>query len=507
MRDHSPVVLEEFNGLYKRGDEDSCPHDHFVDCDNIQYIESGFETRDGLGTLIAKGNVLRIYNYKMVEGESLLILDTNGDIYHALLDGSNTVYGPVLNVAGMTDFGFQAFNGRAYITPFKTFTDANGVDYQKGIQNEFVYVYLGAGVTARKAAGSPPISATALTVAPAGSGFSDVGFHILAVIYETDTGYLTSPGPVTVAGLPNFGSATSVSTLLGYDITNITISPDTFVTKRHIVATKAILSYNGNQDGYQFFFVPLGNIDNNTATTKHVDFYDIDLLDDASHLMDNFASIPAGVTLTLYNNRLVLTTTFDNISLAYLSSPGEPEAIDQVDGILIVPLDGNPITNAQEFRDVLYLCKKTRTHASSDNGDVPSTWSLIPLDQGIGASVHGIAQVLDSGGVNVEYILVVYFGGLYLFSGLYSEKALTWKIEDLWLALDRNNFANIQILNDSLTKIIYITLPDKKMLIGDYKNGLNSKDIKWSKWRFDIEATTIALIETNVLVIGAEATI
>ncbi len=41
------------------------------------------------------------------------------------------------------------------------------------------------------------------------------------------------------------------------------------------------------------------------------------------------------------------------------------------------------------------------------------------------------------------------------------------------------------------------------MLIGDYKNGLDAKNIRWSKWRFDIETTTIALYVTNTLVIGS----
>jgi hypothetical protein len=159
LRDHAPVVIEEFNGYWKRGDEDSVPVDHFSDCNNIQYIESGFETRTGIDPLDLNGtvpNAIRIYNYKLQSGESLLVLDTNGNIYHVLLDGSSTIYGPVLSIAAMTDFGFQSYNGRAYITPYTTETDANGVEYQRGLIGEFVYVYKGAGANARKAAGAAP---------------------------------------------------------------------------------------------------------------------------------------------------------------------------------------------------------------------------------------------------------------------------------------------------------------------------------------------------------------
>jgi hypothetical protein len=634
-RDHQPVVIEEFNGLFKRGDADSCPLDHFSDCNNIKFIESGFETRDGLDTLIAKGNVVRMYNYKMAEGESLILLDSNGDFYHALLDGSNTVYGPILSISDAEDFDIYANNAFCFITPFKTYIDGNGVEYQKGIENEFVYVYKGDGSNARKAAGAPPVGGAsglvgyvqivngigvvdkgfhiigvtqydggdesgglgpeglsiifvdegstqvALNNVPLGDvgavgrkvymtkaiepadwnpvgdirsnytfylavdipdnttistivnvsdanlttpfvgggglntltnsnmyaqnseddGFCDLGLHVIGVIYETDTGYLTAPGP------DFFAVQSFVNEAKAINVQNIPISPDSFVTKRHLVATKAIPVFNGNnrkdQFQFQFFFIPDGNIDNNTDIEKTVSFYDADLLEDASHLIDNFSEIPAGVNLSEYNSRMCLSTTFDYPSIIYASAPGEPEAIDQVDGIIEIPIDGNPVTISQQFRGILYGFKRTRTYAISDNGDVPSTWEVTALDVGIGSPVHGIAQVLDSGGVNIDFLLVCDFSGLMLFNGVFARPELTWKIQDYWLAIDRNDFKNIQILNDTIRQIIYITLPDKTMLFGDYSNGLDPKNIRWTPWTFDIETNTIALIETNTLAIGS----
>ncbi len=40
--------------------------------------------------------------------------------------------------------------------------------------------------------------------------------------------------------------------------------------------------------------------------------------------------------------------------------------------------------------------------------------------------------------------------------------------------------------------------------MGDYSNSLTPKDIRWTKWRFDFEATSIALINTDTLIIGAQ---
>lgn len=634
-RDHDPIVIEEFKGLFKRGDPDSCPIDHFSDCNNLKAIESGFETRDGLDTLIAQGDTVRMFNYKMASGESLIILTSSGDFYHALLDGSNTVYGPILSISTAEDFDIYVNNGLCYITPFKNYTDGNGAVYQKGIENEFVYVYKGDGTTARKAAGASPTGGSSGLVGyptivvglgvvnkgihiigvsqydamadesgglgpeglsvvliadddseislnniplggvtaigrkiymtkaidfpdwnPAGDirsnytfylaldiadnttrsavinvddaalvtpfaagtmdtltnsnmfaensdtdGFCDLGLHVIGVVYETDTGYLTAPGPTY------FAVQTFVNDQKAISVHNIPISPNSYVTKRHLVSTKALSLFNGNNVktdfGYQFFFIPGGEIDNNVDTDKTVSYYDADLLDDASHLIDNFEEIPSGTNLSEYNGRMVLSTPFDYPSILYASAPGEPEAIDQVDGIIEIPVDGNPVTMSQQFRGILYPFKRTRTYAVSDNGDVPATWEVTALDLGIGAPVHGVAQVLDSGGVNIDFLIVCDFSGVMQFNGVYTRPELSWKIADYWLALDRNDFGKIQTLNDSILQRIYICLPNKIILYADYSYGLDPEEIRWYPWSFDVEVNTIALIQVNVLAIGS----
>jgi hypothetical protein len=622
MRDHEPIVLEEFNGLWKRGDPESCPIDHFPDGENFQSIESGFETRDGLDTLSGPSNVIRMYRYlSPTLGEGILSLDTTGNIRH-------TVYNPTQIFTILTlpisveDFDFQEFNGRAYITPAEITEDGFGNRSITGLAGEFLYVYEGNGQPARKAAGNPPVNGelkpfiafnsqtdgkidkgihifgisfddassslgpqilplinapglkeahliniplgpigtvnrtiyatqaidpkdydpsnpptfyrlivvadnttvnisvsfadTELTVpfaAGAGTvptdngalrvsntiidGFCDFGLHLIGVIYETNTGFLTAPGPEF------FGAMTYVDIKKTILVENIPVSPDSFVTARHLVSTKVINDYNGDQAGYQFFFIPEGTINDNIATSKEISYYDVDLLEDASYLIDNFSEIPAGAGLSIYNGRLVLFNTDTDKGLCYLSAPGEPEAIDQVDGILIPPDRTVEIWNVQEFRDILYVFKRNRTYAYVDNGDVPSTWSEpTPVDQGIGATPHGIAQVLDSGGVNIEFLLVIHSGGLYVFSGTYVKPELSWKIEDLWLEIDDNDLVSIQIVNDTINKKIFICLPNKEMLMADYKNGLDYEKIRWHKWRFDIEVNTIALINSTLLIIG-----
>ncbi len=629
VRDHEPIIIDQFNGLWIRGGEDSVPIDHFSDCENIMFSQTGFRTRDGLDTYRAIGNIIRLYNYTMNEGQSLIIMVEGGAIYHSV--NESTLYGPVLTISDMDDFNFQSINGRAYITPITRTITSQGQTREVGMEDEFVYVYKGDGTTARKAAGFPPTNdddtplvaynsfvdgiidqgihivgvtftdgagdstgmgtsikpllyapgakqayvqnlpiggvgitgrkiwmsksidpeaynqaaadaltgiyemffvktiadnttvstiididdASLTTAFVAGAlpnptsggitvvntdteGFCDVGLHVVGVVYETDTGYLTSPGPEV------FAVQTYVNENRSVKVENIPVSPESFVTKRHLVGTRALNPYNGDDHGYQLFFIPEGTIEDNTTTYKVINYYDADLLEDASYLMDNFSEIPAGAMMGQYHKRMALGATFDDISVIYFSAPGEPEAIDQVDGLIVIPLDGNPVTNGMEFRDVFYGFKQTRTYAVNDNGDFPSSWVPIVIDEGIGASVHGIATVLDSGGVNIEYLIIVDYSGVMIFNGTYQRPELSYKIKDYWLSMDRSFFGLIQIMNDSLNQYLYITLPNKRMLFGDYSTTLSAKDIKWAKWRFDVETTSIALINTDTLIIGAQ---
>lgn len=498
MRDHQPITIEEFNGLWKRGDADSTPPDHFSDCENIAYIQGGFRTRDGIDIYPAIPNIVRIYTFNQETGQSLLLLDSGGNIYDT---GSPTPTTPILTVAGMTDFGFVSIAGRAFLTPS---------DGRSGLENEFVYVYEGDGSVARKAAGAGPTTAEGALAAAnsGGAGNVEAGYHVFGAVYETVSGFLTNIGPDTLPFVLAPGGQ-------AVNLTNIPTRAGTVITRVHIVATKAInpVFWTGDTEGYEFFFIP-GAVVNNGTTTLSVSFFDADLLDSADDLFDLLDEIPASVGLTTYHGRMVSYSEFGgstvsepgfgNISLARVSLVGQPEAMNAVDGLLIFPLDGNPITNAQEFRDVLYLFKQTRTNAWSDNGDVPSSWPMTLLDQGIGCSLHGLSSVLDSGGVNVDYLIISSYAGIVLFSGTYIAPELSWKILDFWLTISRSLYNKIRLINDTANKLLYCCLPDGTIMHGNYSNGLTPKDIRWGLWTFPIEVTDITLADVDTLILAAD---
>ena len=140
VRDPQGIVLDKFNGLQARGDVDSTPRDHFSDCNNVEYIaQSAFRTRRGIAisqdVLVPLTNIRRIYNYPTQTANTLIVLtydyDTGYGSIHHVVD-ENTVYGPLLTIAGMTDFAFVPYAGRAYISPFGDYTNGDLI-FQKKI--------------------------------------------------------------------------------------------------------------------------------------------------------------------------------------------------------------------------------------------------------------------------------------------------------------------------------------------------------------------------------------
>lgn len=501
LRDHEPIVLDKFNGLWAREDYDNTPIDHFQDCGNVRYIgTSSFGTRYGLGisqtVSVPLDNVKRIYNYPTQSGNTVIVLTYNeltnqGSIHHVV--NSTITYGPLLTITGMTDFAFVPYAGRGYISPFTSYQVGDLVQ-QKGLQNEFLYVYAGDGTAARKAAGVA-ISG-ALTIANGIAGNTDAGFHLFGIVSETRSGYLTPPGAIT-----GFTTAGAFSVSFG----TIPTSGDPNVTKRYLVATKVITGYTGNTTGYQFYFVPNATINDNVSIfLNNVSFFDADLLDDASYLLDNYSEIPAGASLTLYHNRLCLSTTYNDISLTLVSAVGEPEAINQVEGLIVTPLDGNPITNAMELRDVFYVFKRARTVSYVDNGDVPSTWPLVVIDNALGTCVHGIATVLDSGSSSVDFLILCTFQGISLFNGRYIAPELSFKIDQYWRDLNRNDFGNIQIINAPIQKEIYVVLPNRLIMVGNYANGMDPMKIRWAPIYFNMGVNTVAIVNIDEIIIGAD---
>jgi len=61
----------------------------------------------------------------------------------------------------------------------------------------------------------------------------------------------------------------------------------------------------------------------------------------------------------------------------------------------------------------------------------------------------------------------------------------------------------MQIVNSSIKQHLFIVLPDGSILHGDYSQGASFDKIKWIPFTFDAFITTITLINTDTLILGA----
>jgi len=482
-RDAEGIVIGEVKGLYNRSPfHDSVPEDHLAIADNIIYGEHGWRTRPGcrdyFGIPALVGGIRRFYHYnRLNEVPRLLILTETGQLYD-----STDLMRPIHFDPKWVDFSAAQYYNNIFITPH---------DRKTGIEGESVWLYDGS--LFRKAGGIAPTGyisvANTLT-----SGHVSEGIHLFAVAFETASGYISKPGPELYGQVHAPGDKRVL-------VSGIPVGPTGTVARR-ILTTKRIPAtgigaYTGNQEGYEFFFVPDGRIPDNSTMDFETDFYDADLLASADYLFDLLSEIPAGVGITTYQKSLVVWGEFNDPSTVRISKQGEPETFDAVEGYMTVaPNESGGVKNCVEFRDLLYMMKSYRTYAVSRdlvNPESPLFWRIISIDEGIGTECFGIASILDVQGPNTDSFALVAFSGIYLFNGIYGQPEFSWKIDSLWHDIDRTRFNEIQVYNDIVANLMYIFLPDSTILVADYRLGLNFQAIRWARWTFPWRITSISI--------------
>lgn len=200
------IELREFNGIWARGNPDECPQDHLLDSQNIAHVsKSKAITRPPLNSFFAigalNGHVIAFFQSSI---SPLPLSTTTTDILSWItLDENNNLYigasgTPVLTLEGMNDFTALNMFNRTFISPNAGRLGAHGQWLQ------IYYSYNGSFILRNAAGPSPRESGATFSAANTGiTGNTPAGVHQYAVIYQTDTAYLTSPGPkldITGAG-------------------------------------------------------------------------------------------------------------------------------------------------------------------------------------------------------------------------------------------------------------------------------------------------------------------
>ena len=451
--EYRKIDLSRFRGLYQRGDRTQTPRAYNWKLENMEFEGDSLVGRKGFSkvfsSILPERGILRAFQFVRPEGiaNSIVYLsdeyDSSGNPagkFYNHLSQTN----PILTIPGATDFSALSFYGRLYITPH---------NLQEGKSGSFVYVWTGSG-SARKAAGSAPTLSFNVTET-ATTGRVSAGVRIFALVYQTDSGYLTKPGPATFPALKATGGYT-------LRVSGIRSGP-AHTTKRYIIATKTIFEgqvsgggFVGNQENYPFYFVPGGEISNNTDNaTVDLNFYDEELLEDAHYLFTQQEELGAGLGLCSYNGRMCLWGRDGEPNILRISKRNEPESFSTLDGFSVVdPQSSLSIRNCWAFRDSLYVARPNKTYILSDNGGAPSTWTVGTVDLGIGTEVNGVATILDTRATNLDYTLIATKQGLILFNGNYNAPEISWPVEELWDKI--KDFEGVQITHNPAIKKIYI---------------------------------------------------
>lgn len=470
------ILARDCKGLFARGTPDECPPNFAIRLENFYLKGPNLIPRPGFTPITAgltpKTFASHISIYEPVPVAGVVSSKT---IVHKAHLGTLQIYNntdfpgaPIFSPTTANYHSWVNFFGRGYFTLHNTIV---------GDPLDKVQVYLG-GTTTRNAMGAKPISSMA-GVAGAG-GLLGVGSYLVDVCYVTDSGFITKPSG-SVLKKDCFGS-------YKIDLTVIPVGPAGTVA-RQIILTKAIDigTYTGNPNDYEFFFLPNGLINDNVTTTFTVSEYDGNLISSADYLLDQLESVASGVGIGDYNSRMLIWGENANPSIIRISKPGDPESISATSGFIIVdPTESGGVTNCIVLRKNLYIFKSNRIFVTSDNGDDPSTWSVDIFDAGVGTECYGTSKIFDSKGTHLNQFLIGSRSGLFIFDGIIRYPELTYNVQDIWDDIDKSLFGLVQIAIDSINKHIYCLIPrtggNNQILLGDYSDGMDKDNIKWSIW-------------------------
>lgn len=526
MLDKLPIILKDFKGVNVPDANDLVFPDFGIDneipsfeeafeAQNIRFLKGGgFRTREsyqayngfsfvtGFPVNVKITGFWPVRNLKGVEYTSRFLFLTWDAVTGRLYEANGSTVTLLLTVTGMKyAFVINAFE-RMYISPW-------GPAWGQPLPGSNVYVWNGDYVP-RLAQGSPldRTGAPATAVAnSASAGNVTPGTHLFDVVYETDTGFITSMYnalSATPGGTPVLQPLSLVCNGNQVTVSNIkTGAAGSGIIKRHILMSKLVTNYdNTGWLGWIPYFAY--TINDNTTTTVTFDKPDAGLVEDASYLLDaTEGAIRACTTMSVLNGRMVYygldpktapaLVVLEAPTSALISPPGDPERVDALNTdnsrLLIGRSFPGRVNTGLEFRGINYTFKETSTFAFREEIDKdPAEWNVDEISSGIGAYPLGASKIADKpSSIIDDLILVAGPCGIYPFTGSYPSVSSSlgwWGLETL------TDLKFINLFIDPNRKLIYATLGDTYgtpaqlkdyMWVGDFSKGFSYGDIRWSK--------------------------
>lgn len=484
-------VFEKFRGLFDRGRDEACPLEYMLESDNMIFQQDSMKIRRGqfqMGYHAGDGSfgqnhlvdVFKVADTTAPPGsDNFLASIFNGGVgklYYTRF--SYTI--PILTINGWNgEFSAVQIFRRVFIMPLDGATPMHVWEVGNTVAR------LAGGIPKPPIPGSGPGGQLILTPIPLNAtdavGIS-AGFRIVALVFETNTGYITNfinNVGINVPGGPVFDGTKAAS------VSNITIG-EPEVVKRHLISTKVFTApWDGNIYSPEYFFIPGGTVPDNTTTTiPYLNWIDSGLVDSADDYIDQMPRIENARRLTLYNGRLIVVAPKSDRSVILISRIGEPESFDAINSILVSePRSARGIEDVSEHRGNLYLFNDNSTQVTQDDDTNPNEWRVMTVDKSRGIAVgnNAFRPSIAIGQYNHQSVaiggqLICYSnGGLHTFDGSFREE-LTWAIRE-----KVEFFPHPTVIVNPTSKLIAFGDPRVAMYVGDYAEGLTAASIKWGK--------------------------
>lgn len=550
--DKSPLVIKEFKGkLVTDSDyldttlgeqkQIKVPFEYSLDNTNLNFLKKGgLRTREGIDKYIYYANAtyrpIQMWKIEVLNGVAqtdrwLIFTNEDAGTGAKFYDTGSTIGNPILTIASRAEFAYviNAF-GRMYITVWE--------DYGKGPQIAgSIRVYNGL-YAPRAIRGTDP-ALGAFAVSAVAGGFVTPGLHYCSVLFETDTGFITSCIPDhLLTPVPASMSVTTTAANATIRFANIPVGgAGTGVIKRHLIVTKVVV--NPTDKGF-FGYEPFiaHTIDDNTTVTYDFTGPDYALLESAKNYLPTarVADVPyiapwGCASMAVYGNRMVYMLPnarcpeaggefFWDKDLIIVSDANRPEQFDITvnmspaasrpktyegsrNAILIGPDFSGPIRAGAELNSVFYIFKDDSTFSIvNDDAADPSEWQKPALiDSGKGAFPFAVANVGNSPSNNLDGALLV--GGkhgLTFFNGKFDPKSLA---EAIWDQYSFEDLKWLKVLVDPIRQLIFLRVgsfyegyfhkmppgdtANNRVVIGNYYYGTGITEIRWGGWKYPID--------------------
>lgn len=362
-----------------------------------------------------------------------------------------------------------------------------------------------------------PLQTTEFTIgavaAPIVSGMS-AGTRRYAVVFQTRSGYLTRPSPVTAAA-PFPGSYYSFPNAQNDGVT-VTLTP-TPTWPNDIVGAYLLVTTVSNHA--RLFWAPISSVSITPGSATPAVFTQLNQSDgiiaqqrDALDQEGLWHATPGATPNPTFSPRHMFAMGARAVYLLTLTN-------NQVYGPGVVFSDINKPETYAVDRNLRYLLKKQEpmsgfyhqgvayilghnfTQAFNDTGGYPATWPNPRQISGKIGTSHVNGCYADPSGI----CLVAHQSGLYEFSnGTYPDLPLSYYQEREWGKIQWNTpgggYVPFQIAEDRTLQKIYVlctTSEGQKIYVWDYSAGRTPGKVKFSEWDIGGETPRGLLVAQN----------